>query len=89
MIGLDRTITLNGKKYNIPGLINEGIGLVIKGFRNAFDQEATRCLSQEDISQAAKMINRLRQLELLSDELNRNTQRIPNGTILKNVCATG
>ena len=68
MVGLDRTITLNDQKYNIAGLIKEGMGLVVKGLKNAFDQEAARCLSQEDISQAAKMINRLRQLQLLSDE---------------------
>jgi hypothetical protein len=67
-VGLDRTITLNDKKYNIAGLIKEGMGLVIKGLKNAFDQEAARCLSQEDISQASKMIDRLRVLALLNDE---------------------
>jgi hypothetical protein len=68
LLSLDREITINGKTYNIPGLIDKGKALVFKGLKNAFDQESARCLSQEDISQSTKMFNRLRQLALLSDD---------------------
>ncbi len=68
LLGLDREININGKYYILSNLIDKGLHLVFKGVRNAFDQESKRCISQEDISQASKMITRLRQLALLSDD---------------------
>lgn len=60
--------TINGEEYDLGTLEYRGIHLVYKGLRNAFDQESARCISQEDISQASKMMTRLHDLEILEDD---------------------
>lgn len=64
-LGWWRNSQLLGIEDELQSRTTEGLNLLFKGLKNAFDQASKRCVSNQDINEAGNMIERLRQLELL------------------------
>jgi hypothetical protein len=62
-----RETELLGIESDLASRRKEGDALMIRGLKNAFDQAAHRCVSDQNVKEAGTMITRLSQLALLGD----------------------
>lgn len=60
-----RNSQLLGIEGDLQSRVDEGLNLLFKGLKNAFDKASQRCVSNQDVNEAGNMVERLRQLELL------------------------
>jgi hypothetical protein len=63
-----KNAALLGLESDLQSRIDEGLSLLIKGLKNAFDMAAKRCVDNQNINESENMLKRLRQLALLGGD---------------------